>query len=38
VGNDSISALSEKIAKAIKMLNLGQEKVEGSPEDVAVGN
>jgi hypothetical protein len=34
VGNDSIRALSEEIAKASKMLNLGQEKEEGSPEDV----
>jgi hypothetical protein len=38
MGNDSISALSEKIAKASKMLNFGGEKVEGNLEDVGVGN
>jgi hypothetical protein len=38
MGNDSISALSEKIAKASKMLNFGDEKAEGNLEDVGVGN
>lgn len=35
MGNDSISALSEKIAKASKILNFGGEKVEGN---LGVGN
>jgi hypothetical protein len=38
MGNYSISALSEKIAKANKMLNFVDEKVEGNLEDVGVGN
>ena len=38
MGNDSISALSEKIAKASKMLNFVDEKVEGNLEDVGIGN
>ena len=38
MGDDSISALSEKIAKKSRILNFGDEKGEGSSEDVAVGN
>jgi hypothetical protein len=38
MGDDSISALSEKIAKKSKMLNFGGEEVEGGSEDAGVGD
>lgn len=38
MGDDSISALSEKIAKKSKMLNFGGEEMEGGSEDAGVGD
>jgi hypothetical protein len=38
MGDDSINALSEKVAKKSKMLNFGDEKMEGNSEDIQVGN